>query len=65
MEVLGPLNDQSLSPRENELKALSQFFSKSCIAGQWSPDEKTNQRLSKKLSKVVQLFNAFVLFKLF
>lgn len=47
MGILGPLNDTKISPRENELKALSTFFSKSCLVGKWSPDDATNQRLSK------------------
>lgn len=47
MKVIGPLSDTSISPRENELKALSTFFSKACIVGKWAPDEATNQRLSK------------------
>lgn len=47
MGILGPLSDTKISPRENELKALSSFFSKSCLVGKWSPDNATNQRLSK------------------
>ena len=47
MGILGPLSDTKISPRENELKALSTFFSKSCLVGKWSPDNATNQRLSK------------------
>lgn len=47
MKVIGPLSDTSISPRENELKALSTFFSKACLVGKWAPDEATNKRLSK------------------
>lgn len=63
MKVIGPLSDTSISPRENELKALSTFFSKACIVGKWAPDEATNQRLSKlkrvnshNMAKTVKLF---------
>ncbi|KAF6198938.1 hypothetical protein GE061_006961 [Apolygus lucorum] len=55
MGILGPLSDSSLSPRENELKALSQFFSKSCIVGQWSPDQTTNQRMKSTYSNLCAL----------
>ncbi|BET01459.1 transferrin [Nesidiocoris tenuis] len=55
MGVLGPLGDTTLSPRENELKSLSQFFSKSCIVGQWSPDQKINQRLKATYSNLCAL----------
>lgn len=47
MGVLGPLNDDSVSPRELELKALSNLFSKGCLVGTWSPHPETNIRLSK------------------
>lgn len=40
--IFPKMNDHSISPKENELKALSTFFSQSCIVGQWSPDPKTN-----------------------
>ncbi|XP_073996313.1 transferrin-like isoform X2 [Rhodnius prolixus] len=45
MGVLGPLNDDSVSPRELELKALSNLFSKGCLVGTWSPHPETNIRL--------------------
>ena len=47
MKVLGPLSDTSLSSRENELKALSTFFSKACIVGKWAADEATSAELSE------------------
>lgn len=47
MGILSPLNDTKISPRENELRALSNFFSKACLVGKWSPDQETNARWSK------------------
>lgn len=55
MGILGPLSDTKISPRENELKALSTFFSKSCLVGKWSPDNATNQRLKSTYSNLCQL----------
>nr|AXA98484.1 Transferrin [Nilaparvata lugens] len=55
MGLLGAMDDTSVSPRENELKALSNFFSKACIVGKWSPDEETNQRLKSKYSNLCAL----------
>nr|AAD02419.1 transferrin [Riptortus clavatus] len=55
MGILGPLNDKALSPRENELKALSSFFSKSCIVGKWSPHPETNTRLKQTYSNLCEL----------
>lgn len=55
MKVIGPLSDTSISPRENELKALSTFFSKACIVGKWAPDEATNQRLKRQYSNLCAL----------
>nr|BAQ94504.1 transferrin [Nephotettix cincticeps] len=55
MKILPPLNDTKLSPRENELKALSTFFSKSCIVGKWSPDPEINQRLKQQYSNLCEL----------
>lgn len=40
--VFPKMNDRTISPKENELRALSTFFKKSCIVGTWSPDPKTN-----------------------
>lgn len=45
--IIGHLAEPDISPRENELKALSKLFSKACIVGQWSPDPKINLKLSK------------------
>ena len=47
--VLGDLNNPEYSARENELRALSHFFSKGCLVGTWSPDKAINQRLSECL----------------
>ncbi|KAG8302688.1 mitochondrial translation elongation factor EF-Ts tsf1 [Homalodisca vitripennis] len=55
MGILPPQNDTKVSPRENELKALSTFFSKSCIVGKWSPDQEINQRLKQQYSNLCQL----------
>lgn len=44
--MIGGLNDTSMTPRENELQALSTLFSKACIVGRWSDDPDTNKRLS-------------------
>lgn len=46
MGIIGSLNEEGLSARENELKAFSNFFSKACIVGQWSPDPIINAKLS-------------------
>uniref|UniRef100_A0A8D8XPF4 Transferrin n=1 Tax=Cacopsylla melanoneura TaxID=428564 RepID=A0A8D8XPF4_9HEMI len=53
--VLGNVNDETKSPRENELKAFSQLFSKACIVGQWSPDPKVNEAWKKKYSNLCDL----------
>lgn len=45
--VLKDLNNPEYSSRENELRALSFFFSKACLVGTWSPDPAINQQLSK------------------
>lgn len=41
-EIFPKMTDRTISPKENELRALSTFFKQSCIVGQWSPDPKTN-----------------------
>lgn len=41
--------DPTLSSVEKELKALSEFFSESCIVGTYSPDQEVNRNLSRKL----------------
>ncbi|CAH0683257.1 unnamed protein product [Spodoptera exigua] len=50
--VFPKMNDHSISPKENELKALSTFFSKSCIVGKWSPDPKTNSAWKSQYSQL-------------
>lgn len=54
MGVIGNLADPELSPRENELNALSKLFNKACIVGKWSEDPEVNSKLSK--------FSKFILF---
>ncbi|GBP00867.1 Transferrin [Eumeta japonica] len=53
--VFPKMNNHSISPKENELKALSTFFSQSCIVGDWSPDEKTNSYWKSKYSQLCAL----------
>ncbi|KAL1122644.1 hypothetical protein AAG570_002971 [Ranatra chinensis] len=55
MGILGPMNDPKISARENELKALSQFFSKACLVGKWSPHPEINQRLKSQYSNLCDL----------
>ncbi|KAK7586107.1 hypothetical protein V9T40_003983 [Parthenolecanium corni] len=55
MKVIGPLSDTTISPRENELKALSTFFSKACLVGKWAPDAATNKRLKSQYSNLCAL----------
>lgn len=57
--VFPKMNDHSISPKENELKALSTFFTKSCIVGKWSPDPKTNSAWSKY--QIYQLLRSVIL----
>lgn len=47
MGIIGNLADPDISPRENELKALSTLFNKACIVGKWSADPEVNSKLSK------------------
>ena len=47
MEILSSLNNPDLTPRENELHALSELFSQACLVGKWSLDPAQNQALSK------------------
>ena len=61
MKVIGPLSDTTISPRENELKALSTFFSKACIIGKWAPDDATNKRLSKSLTHRLNCYSNITL----
>ncbi|XP_063891751.1 transferrin [Helicoverpa armigera] len=53
--VFPKMNDHSISPRENELKALSTFFSKSCIVGKWSPDPKTNSAWKSQYNQLCSM----------
>ncbi|XP_018318622.1 transferrin [Agrilus planipennis] len=55
MGIIGNLNEPDLSPRENELKALSNLFSKACIVGKWSPDPKINLKLKQKYANLCEL----------
>ncbi|XP_077287227.1 transferrin 1 [Arctopsyche grandis] len=50
--IIGSMNDLSLSPKENELKALSQMFNKSCIVGKWSLDPTINTKLKTRYSNL-------------
>ncbi|XP_026466165.1 transferrin-like [Ctenocephalides felis] len=53
--LIGPLNDNTISPRENELKAFSGLFKQSCIVGQWSPDPTIDAKLKKAYSNLCEL----------
>ncbi|KPJ17168.1 Transferrin [Papilio machaon] len=53
--VFPKMNDHSISPKENELKALSTFFTQSCIVGQWSPDPKTNSAWKSQYNQLCAL----------
>ncbi|KAK5650957.1 hypothetical protein RI129_001986 [Pyrocoelia pectoralis] len=55
MGILGPLNIPELSPRENELKAYSDFFDSCCIVGKWSPDPKIDAKLKERYSNLCKL----------
>uniref|UniRef100_A0AB38ZEE4 Transferrin n=1 Tax=Ectomocoris sp. TaxID=3104572 RepID=A0AB38ZEE4_9HEMI len=55
MGILGPMNDYSLSPREQELQALSKFFSDACLVGTWSPLPETNNRWKAKYKNLCSL----------
>ncbi|KAL4707591.1 hypothetical protein ACJJTC_001636 [Scirpophaga incertulas] len=54
-QIFPKMNDHSISPKENELRALSTFFSQSCIVGKWSPDTKTNSVWKSQYSKLCSL----------
>ncbi|CAG4929226.1 unnamed protein product [Colias eurytheme] len=51
-EIFPKMTDRSISPKENELRALSTFFKKSCIVGTWSPDPKTNSAWKSQYSQL-------------
>ncbi|KAB0802851.1 hypothetical protein PPYR_05037 [Photinus pyralis] len=55
MGVLGSLSQPELSPRENELKAYSDFFESSCIVGKWSPDPNIDRKLKEKYPNLCKL----------
>nr|Q02942.1 RecName: Full=Transferrin; Flags: Precursor [Blaberus discoidalis]AAA27820.1 transferrin [Blaberus discoidalis] len=55
MGVLGPLNNSDLTPRENELHALSHLFSEACLVGKWAPDPAQNQALKAKYPNLCAL----------
>lgn len=45
--VLKVSADQTITATERELKSLSQFFSKSCLVGTYSPHPEVDRLLSK------------------
>ncbi|OWR54552.1 transferrin [Danaus plexippus plexippus] len=53
--VFPKMTDRTISPKENELRALSTFFKKSCIVGQWSPDPKTNSAWKSQYSQLCSM----------
>ncbi|KAJ0183138.1 hypothetical protein K1T71_001114 [Dendrolimus kikuchii] len=53
--VFPKMNDHSISPKENELRALSTFFKQSCIVGEWSPDPKTNSAWKSQYKQLCQM----------
>ncbi|XP_053604695.1 transferrin [Plodia interpunctella] len=53
--VFPKMNDHSISPKENELRALSSFFKQSCIVGTWSPDPKVTSVWKQHYSKLCSL----------
>ncbi|XP_066992050.2 transferrin [Anabrus simplex] len=55
MGVLGLTPDATISARENELRSLSNLFSKACLVGSWSEDPAINARLKQTYSNLCQL----------
>ncbi|CAK1555445.1 unnamed protein product [Leptosia nina] len=51
-DIFPRMTDRTISPKENELRALSTFFKKSCIVGTWSPDPKTNSAWKAQYSQL-------------
>ncbi|CRL03704.1 CLUMA_CG016424, isoform A [Clunio marinus] len=47
--------DTSMSPVERELKALSEFFSESCLVGKYSSNEDVNRKLKKSYPNLCAL----------
>lgn len=48
-------SDVHLSPVERELKALSEFFTKSCLVGNYSNDNEINNKLKKSYPNLCAL----------
>nr|BBE27867.1 transferrin [Locusta migratoria] len=55
MHVIGAMNDKSLTARENELRELSNLFSKACLVGNWAADPELNKRLKKEYANLCAL----------
>nr|QHB21602.1 venom transferrin 1 [Platymeris rhadamanthus] len=55
MGIIPPMDDPNLSPREQELKALSTLFSKACLVGTWSPYAEANKRLKATYKNLCEL----------
>jgi len=55
MGILSSLNNPDLTPRENELHALSELFSQACLVGKWSLDPAQNQALKTRYSNLCAL----------
>ncbi|PNF38524.1 Transferrin [Cryptotermes secundus] len=53
--ILTSLNNPDLTPRENELRALSELFSQACLVGSWSADPVQNQALKVRYSNLCAL----------
>uniref|UniRef100_U5EVY8 Transferrin n=1 Tax=Corethrella appendiculata TaxID=1370023 RepID=U5EVY8_9DIPT len=53
--VLKFSSDPELSPTEKELKALSEFFSKACLVGKYSPNDEINRLFKKRYSNLCEL----------
>nr|AAN03488.1 transferrin [Mastotermes darwiniensis] len=55
MGILSSLNNPDQTPRENELRALSELFSQACLVGKWAPDPAHNQALKARYSNLCAL----------
>ncbi|CAH2084957.1 unnamed protein product [Euphydryas editha] len=53
--IFPKMNDRTISPKENELRAFSTFFKQSCIVGKWSPDPKTNSAWKSQYKQLCAL----------
>lgn len=58
-DIFPKMNDHSISPKENELRALSTFFKQSCIVGKWSPDPKTLTFWSKLFKLSLAIYSTY------